>query len=336
MSNELMDNVATMTTTGVLGNSDAQRAVAEVQGAILLAKKFPRNTVDAIRRIKNACQREGLAKSAMYTYSRGGTDITGPSIRLAEAMAQSWGNLQFGIRELEQGSGTSTVEAYCWDMETNTRQVKMFQVEHVRSTKQGVKKLSDPRDIYETVANNGARRLRACILGIIPGDVQEMAIEECEKTLETKLNLTPQGVKLLLEAFTKHGVTREQIEKRILRNAEAMTPAQYVSLLNIGNSLRDGMSHAADWFPEEETTQKPQRKSEAKKEEAKTEEPTETVQPQPPVDEWTDVESAIESADSIEEVNTLWERIEPKLKGKTKVWLMQVRDKRLVALKGKK
>ncbi len=71
----------------------------------------------------------------------------------------------------------STVEAFAWDVEeANTRQTKVFQVRHWRHTKQGGYKLTDPRDIYELVANNGARRLRACILGVIPGDVIDAAV----------------------------------------------------------------------------------------------------------------------------------------------------------------
>ncbi|MDT1904179.1 hypothetical protein FPK34_26285, partial [Acinetobacter baumannii] len=77
---------------------------------------------------------------------------------------------------LSSENGESTVEAFAWDVETNTRQTKVFQVPHIRYTRNGSKKLTDPRDIYELVANNGARRLRACILGVIPGDVIDDAV----------------------------------------------------------------------------------------------------------------------------------------------------------------
>lgn len=42
--------------------------------------------------------------------------------------------------------------------------------------------LTDSRDIYEATANFGARRMRACILGVIPGDVVDMAVNECKET----------------------------------------------------------------------------------------------------------------------------------------------------------
>lgn len=225
------------------------RAMAEVQAAAIMAKKFPRNQVQAIDRIRAACARPGLAGSALYSYARGGTEITGPSIRLAECMAQAWGNLQFGIREVEQRSGESTVEAFCWDLETNTRQTKLFQVRHERHTKQGARRLEDPRDIYELVANQGARRLRACILGIIPGDVVEDAVGCCEQTLQAKAEATPERIAKLLEAFAGMGVTRRQIEARIQRHVDSLTPSLMIQLGKIFTSMRDGMSSAADWFP---------------------------------------------------------------------------------------
>lgn len=241
--------VATRPTQGgALVEQESQRAVAEVQAAIILAKRFPRNQMEAYDRIITACQRPTLAESALYSYGRGGSDVTGPSIRLAEALAQNWGNIAFGVKELEQRNGESTVLTYCWDQETNTRQEKVFQVSHVRHTRQGQKRLEDPRDIYEMVANQGARRLRACILGIIPGDVVEAAVKECEKTMTAKADTSPDAIKKLIDAFAAFGVTREQIEKRIQRRLDAITPAQVVGMRKIYNSLKDGMSAPADWF----------------------------------------------------------------------------------------
>jgi len=235
-------------TSEALVEVEQERAVAETQAAMVIAKRFPRDTISAMDRIINACTRPGLAEASLYEYSRGGTAITGPSIRLAEAIAQNWGNLQFGIRELEQRNGASTVEAYAWDVETNTKQLKTFQVAHKRHTKMGSYKLEDPRDIYEMIANQGARRLRACILGIIPGDVVEAAVKQCETTLKTKAAVTPERIASLIEKFAEFKVTKEQIEKRIQRHLDAMSPAQLVNLGKIYNSLKDGMSAPADWF----------------------------------------------------------------------------------------
>ncbi|MFA4826589.1 MAG: hypothetical protein WC593_15680 [Methanoregula sp.] len=246
----------------VLAEATAQREVAEVQAAMIIAKRFPRNQAKAVDRIMVSCQRPTLAESALYSYARGGTDITGPSIRLAEAIAQQWGNLQIGIRELEQRPGESTMEAYAWDLETNTRQSKVFQVRHIRYTRnKGITNLTDPRDIYEAVANQGSRRLRACILGIIPGDIVEAAVHQCEDTLKAKADISPQAVQKMVDVFNTYNITKEMIEARIQRKLEAITAAQVIALRKIFNSLKDGMSKPGDWFetpphPEPEKTKK--------------------------------------------------------------------------------
>ena len=250
------------------------RQAQEVQAAMVVAKRFPRDEIDSFNRIMTSCQRKSLAERAMYEYPRGGTKVTGPSIRLAEAMAQNWGNIDFGIIELEQSNGESQVMAYAWDLETNTRQTKIFNVPHVRGTKKGNVTLTDPRDIYEMVANQGARRLRACILGVIPGDVIDAAVEQCKKTM-TEGNEKPlidrirEGVKLFEEKFS---VSQQMLEKYIGCKCEAFSENDMVRLNNVYRSLRDGMSKREDYFdvslPEEETevTDPFKGKSEQKKE----------------------------------------------------------------------
>lgn len=231
--------------------SDQARAVAEVQAALMIARMNPRDPVKAMDRILNACTRPTLANAATYSYSRGGSDITGPTIRLAEAIAQGWGNIQYGIREISQGKNVSTVESYAWDVETNTRRQVVFQVAHKRDTRKGTKILTDSRDIYELIANQGARRLRACILGVIPGDVVEAALAQCAVTQRAHVDMTPEGLQKLVESFATFGVSKSQIEKRIQRRLDAIQPAQVLSLRNIYRSLRDGMSVPGDWFEPE-------------------------------------------------------------------------------------
>lgn len=256
---------------GALVDTESQRAIQEVQAALVIAKRFPRDEKASLDRILNSCTRPSLANQALYSYSRGGSEITGPSIRLAEAVAQQWGNIQFGIKELEQSNGTSTVEAFAWDVETNTRQVKIFQVAHERHTRNGTTKLKDPRDIYELVANNGARRLRACILGVIPGDIIEEAQRQCEATMSASADTSPEAMARMVEGFAEFNITREQIEKRIQRRIDSIVPAQVIALRKIYRSLKDGMSAPSDWFdvpqvsaPETNPFEKAPAKSKAK------------------------------------------------------------------------
>ena len=227
------------------------RQAQEVQAAMVIAKKFPRDEVQSFNRIMRACQRKTLAEQAMYEYPRGGTKVTGPSIRLAEAMAQNWGNLDYGIIELEQKNGESQVMAYAWDLETNTRQTKIFSVPHIRSTKKGNVTLTDPRDIYELVANQGARRVRACILGVIPGDVIDSALVQCNKTLLSDNGDVPL-VDLVRQAAAlfqnDYGVTVQMLEKFIGCKSESFSMNDLIRLKRVYKSLKDGMAKREDYF----------------------------------------------------------------------------------------
>jgi len=233
--------------TGLMGATEA-RAVAEVQSAYIIAKKFPRNQHESYMAILDSCKRPFLAEHAMYAYPRGGSLVTGPSIRLAEVLAQSWGNLDIGVREISQSNGVSIAEAYAIDLQTNTRVVKIFHVPHVRDTKKGRQKLTDARDIYEMVANQGSRRLRACILGIIPGDVVEAAVNQCKKTLETGEVPLADRVRMMVAKFDELGVKVEHLEKRLGHNLAAIIPQEIVTLQGIFKSIKDGFAAREDFF----------------------------------------------------------------------------------------
>lgn len=229
------------------------REMSEVQAAMAIAKRFPRDNIAAMDRILAACRRPTLADAAIYAYPRGDQLVTGPSIRLAEALAQNWGNIQNGIRELSQTDGESVVEAYAWDIETNTRASKVFQVPHIRHTRKGQYRLTDPRDIYELVANQGARRLRACILSVIPGDVVEAAVRECEVTTKNAMGAPEETLQKLVKAFSEFGITKTQIEKRLGHRLDSTVAAEVLNLKRIYTSLRDGMASSSDYFPPEKT-----------------------------------------------------------------------------------
>ncbi len=236
------------------------RAMQEVQALVLVAQKCPRDEVKATRKIMESAKRLSLAENAIYAYPRGNQVVKGASIRTAETIAKYWGNLSFGIKELSQDNSNkiSTVMAFAWDLETNTRQEKVFQVTHQRYTKDyGNKTLTDPRDIYEKVANDGARRLRACILGLIPADVVEDFIKECEKTMAGD-NKTPikDRIIAMVKAFEEFAVTQEMIEKRLgCRSADFMEK-HLVDLRAIYKTIKDKMQPVEAFF---DTGKKPER-----------------------------------------------------------------------------
>ena len=231
----------------------ALAASADMLARYQTAKLYPRDTLACRAAIENTFSRTRLAEVAQYEYAKGGTQVTGPSIRAAEALVQYWENVGAGYQVMGQfvdaeGVTVSEVRAFAVDYQAMHPEEVTFYVRHFRQTRTGGYKLTDDREVYELVANMAARRKRACILAVIPGDVVEDAMAQAELTLKAQADTSPEAQARMVEAFTQFGVTREMIEARIQRSLDSISPAQVVVLKRIWASLRDGMSQPGQWF----------------------------------------------------------------------------------------
>lgn len=92
--------------------------------------------------------------------------------------------------------------------------------------------------------------MRACILGVIPGDVVEAAVKQCEETLingEEKpiIDLVRDMAAIFQKEF---GVPLNAIEKYIGCGSEAFSMRDLVRLRKVYSSIRDGMAKREDYF----------------------------------------------------------------------------------------
>ena len=233
---------------------EASRAVAEAQGKLYIAKAFPRDETKARTAVMQVCSRYEFASKAFYAFPRGKETITGPNIRFAEELARCWGNVDYGIKELSRDSGKSELQAYAWDLETNTQSVQNFTNPHQREVGKKMVSLTSDRDIYENNANMAARRLRARILAILPAWLVDAAIAQCRATVAKgeKGMILIDRVRVLVQMFGKFGVTQDQIEKRLKKKVDAMSEDELAEYVGIYNSIKDKDSTAVSWFGTEE------------------------------------------------------------------------------------
>ena len=233
---------------------EISRAIAQVQGALIVAQQRPRDQIAAAERMREACAVQSLADRAFFRYSRGGGQITGPSIHLATELARCWGNVDYGITELrrDEGRGESEMLAYAWDLETNAKVANSFIVPHKRDKKGGAEALTDMRDIYENNANNAARRLRECIFRILPTSFIEEAKTICDTTLQNGGGEPIEKRRdALLKAFGDLGISRARLERKIGRAADKLTAHDIGVLRVVYQSIRRGEVTIADEFPDD-------------------------------------------------------------------------------------
>ena len=262
MSSTQLDRNATpaVAVPGRVGQGTAieqSRAVAEVQAAVVVAQQVPRRIPVAVNEMRASCEQRGLADRAFYRYSRGGGSIQGASVHLARELARCWGNVQYGIAELrrDDDAGQSEMQAWAWDVQTNTRSANIFVVPHKRDKRGGPEVLTDMRDIYENNANNGARRLREAIFSILPPWFVEEAKELCTRTLE-RGDGTPLADRAtgMVAAFTSIGIREDQLVQRLGRPREHWSGNDLGQMGVVFRSIQRGEVLKEDEFPTERVT----------------------------------------------------------------------------------
>lgn len=234
---------------------EQSRAAAEVYASVLAAKSSPRDVQAAIAAMEDACRMPELAERAFYRFGRGGQQVTGASIHLARELARCWGNIQYGVQELRRDdlAHQSEMQAFAWDIETNARSSSIFIVPHVRDTKRGTVELTDARDVYESNANAGSRRVREAIFAVLPAWYTERAKALCEQTLRDGGGRPlPERIAAALAAFAELGVDEERLVAKVGRPTARWTPMDLAPLAVILQSIRRGETTVEAEFPVEQ------------------------------------------------------------------------------------
>lgn len=228
---------------------EQSRAVAEVQSAVIVAQQIPRDMQRAEAEMRDTCGRMAMAEQAFYRVQNRGT---GPSVHLMRELARVWGNVQYGVNELhrDDNRGESEVQAWAWDVQTNTRSARTFIVPHARMAKGRRQELTDLGDITNNNNNAGARAVRECISAILPKWFTEDAQNVCKNTLENGEGIPlPKRVEIMLGKFRELGITETQLENKIGKKRGAWDAGDVAQMgITYTSITRDGFDKA-EMFP---------------------------------------------------------------------------------------
>lgn len=236
---------------------EQSRAVAEVQAAIVVAQQVPRNITSAIAEMQQVCKRKRLAERAFYSFPRSSGTVSGPTVHLARELARCWGNVQYGLIEMRRDDeyGESEMQAFAWDVQTNSRVSSTFIVPHRRDTQRGPTKLTDMRDIYESNANNGARRVREAIFAVLPGWFVDEAVDICRETLRDGGGVPlPQRISQAVKAFEGIGVHVDRMETKVGRPTSKWTEHDLSELQILFRSIDRREVTVDEAFPQPRVT----------------------------------------------------------------------------------
>lgn len=230
-------------------------ARAEMEGAILVAKKFPRNEDDARQKLLRSCSRPRFADEVTYNYPRGKQRVIGLSIYFAREAARLWGNIRYGFYVVRDDEDERHVRCWAWDVETNAKVEmddtfrKLVQRKDDRTGKTSWI-VPDERDLRELTGNRAAKAVRNCILALLPEDLKAECEEKAEATLKNEGATDPDAMrKKIVDGFGMLNIPVSELERYLGHKLAVATPAELAELRQMWKSLQEGQSTWADYAP---------------------------------------------------------------------------------------
>ena len=235
---------------------------SEIDMQIATARRFPRDVEQAKKRIVSlACQDKNIAYNCFYHLERTEkkqdehgqwrdtkTVIEGLSVRMAEIIATSWGNLRCAARIIGNDGKQITAQGVCHDLETNVA----ISVENNRSitNKQGKTYSQD----MQIVTGNAACAIafRNAVLKVVPKVVIGNIIQQIETKAREEIQQRgiPEQWRDCVAAFQKMGVKESELLDWL---GEGRTRADIVDddIMRLGGvytAIQEGTTTVAECF----------------------------------------------------------------------------------------
>jgi hypothetical protein len=233
-------------------------ARAELDTQISTAKAYPRKSPAQVllHAVELATMDEATAQSCFYCLPRKDKEtglkkeIRGASIRLAEIIANSWGNLHAATRIVENDGKSITAEGVAWDLESNVKIAMQNKVSIWFGEKNGKGGYQANADMQTMLSNAAsAKALRNAIFKVVPKALVDRVLERAmsfsvgdQKTINSK-------VADIVDKLVKMGIDKEaMLEYYECKTIGDITPEIYRSLIGIGTAVKEGYIQVENVF----------------------------------------------------------------------------------------
>lgn len=220
---------------------------AQIDMQIATAKKYPRDITKVKQKMLTMATNDvDTASSCFFSLPRGGKDIKGPSIRLAEIAIYSFQNIKVAARIIENDGKTLTAQGMCHDLENNvclSKEVKR------KITDKYNKQFSEDMQI---VAGNAACSiaLRNAIFSVIPRTLIDPVYNAARQVAIGDAKTLKSRVQMAIEKFAQMEVTEAQVLEYLGKTGiDAIDLMDLDNLIGIFNGIRDGHSSIDEAFP---------------------------------------------------------------------------------------
>lgn len=263
------------TVGSLLDGADALTAVdrASIDVQVTTAKRYPRSVDNSLKEaLSLATLDEETAAGCFYALPRSGKTIEGPSVRLAEIMAYTWGNLRADADIVAEDRTHITAMGTCFDLEKNVAvRVRVKR----RITDRNGKRFNE--DMIGVTSNAAiAIALRNAIFKVVPQAFVKRIYERARTASIGEGGTITQKRQNALDWFGKAGATPEQVFEALgVKGLDDIGENELITLRGLQTAIKDGETSVEQTFH-------PSKHSEGSKEldrALKGEEPVATQEP---------------------------------------------------------
>lgn len=224
----------------------AAQVRGEIDMQVATARKYPRS-IQAFKEeaLALATLDEETAAGCFYLLPRGGKDIEGPSVRLAEIVANSWGHMRVEAEVVDADDKNVTARAVAWDLQKNV--AIAIKVKRRITDKHGNRYSDD----MITVTGNAACSiaLRNAVFKVVPNALTKAIYEQCKNVAAgDEMTLEKRRAKMLAH-FKAYKITEDKILATLgVKGVDDIGIEHMKKLVGIATAIKDGDITAAEAF----------------------------------------------------------------------------------------
>ena len=256
-------------------------ARAEVESAFMMALKMPRNRDQARIEILDSCKNIIFAEKVKYKKPVGKKKegnqwvqnyVEGPSIRFAEEMIRSWGNVKVQCVTIYEDVAKRISLVNVVDLQKNisySKQITIVKTVERKSAKDRdviSERLNSYGDrIFIVVATDDevnikeaaliSKEIRNASLRLIPQDIIDEAMHTTAMTIRAGVSSDIKGArKSILDSFATIGVKPVDLEEYVKHSIDTVSPEEIVDLRAVYKTIADGQSTWKEYVDKGEVT----------------------------------------------------------------------------------
>ena len=237
----------------------AAHAKAMVEAAYAIAQHRKRNIMQARTQILEACQRPEFARAAIYSKPVAGKTMQGPSIRMAEELVRSFGNIHISKNTIYEDHEKRAIAVTVTDLQNNlsySGEIVLTKSVERKNVKPGTVVLGTRINTYGEKVNiveatedelavkeaaQVSKMIRTSGLRLIPADIVDDAMAEARRTMAKEDAVDPKAAsKKMFDSFAGIGVTPDMIAGLLKHNRPQFDTAELARLRGMYAAIKAG------------------------------------------------------------------------------------------------